>query len=78
MTNINTFNARKAGQKIRNLRQDAGMSAKQFAETIGSTEASICAYERGSRIPADRIKVLIANYFEMSVQEIFFTATRGR
>ena len=69
---INSFDPINAGKKLRNLRLKEGLTAKQFAEIIGSTEASICAYERGSRVPVDPVKVKIANYFEMTVQDLFF------
>ena len=66
------FDSARNGKRLREIRSKHGITAKQLAEEIGSTEASICAYERGIRDPYDEIKVRIANYFDMTVQELFF------
>ena len=58
------------GEKLRELRGDK--SQEKIAEEIGVTKSSWAMYERNERVPRDEVKVRIANYFHLSVQEIFF------
>ena len=44
-----------------------------IAREIGITKSSWAMYERGERIPRDEVKIRIAQYFNKTVQEIFFT-----
>lgn len=50
--------------------------SKSREEVAKSLEISISAlqmYENGQRIPKDEIKIKIANYYQLSVQDIFFS-----
>lgn len=58
------------GEKLKELRGDK--SQETIANEIGITKSSWAMYERGERTPRDEIKIRIANYFNESVQEIFF------
>ena len=40
------------GKKIRQLRQDKGMTQKEFAHFVGCTAATLSAYENGTKSPA--------------------------
>lgn len=57
-------------QKLRELR---GKCTQEYiAKAVGVTKSSWAMYERGERVPRDEVKIRIAKYFGLSVQEIFF------
>lgn len=58
------------GHKLRALRGE--MDAKTVADALGISTSALFMYERGERIPRDQIKKRIAQYFDQSVEEIFF------
>lgn len=45
---------------------------KEIAEKIGISPSALANYEAGIRIPRDEIKIRIANFYGVTVQEIFF------
>ena len=47
-------------------------SRNEVAEAVGITLSAISNYENGQRMPRDEIKVKLANYYGMTVQELFF------
>lgn len=55
---------------LKKLRGDKSQS--EIAEDIGITKSSWAMYERGERVPRDEVKIKIANYFNKTVEEIFF------
>lgn len=58
------------GERLKTLRGDR--TQKEVADALGLTVAAISQYENGLRIPSDAIKMRIARYYGVSVQEIFF------
>jgi len=40
---------------------------------VGVSKMAISAYENGDRVPKDEIKVKLAQYFDDTVENIFFT-----
>ena len=56
--------------KLKMLRGDR--TQEELAEAIGVTKSAWAMYERGERTPRDEIKVKIAEYFGMTVEELFF------
>lgn len=58
------------GDILRELR--GNRTQNEIANALGITKSSWSMYERNERIPRDEIKVKIANYFEKSVQELFY------
>lgn len=58
------------GEKLRKLR---GQRSQNFvAKAIGISPSSLGMYETEQRVPRDEIKVKLANYYNRSVQFIFF------
>lgn len=47
---------------------------EDVAKIIGVSISAIQMYENGERVPRDEIKLKFANYYNKSVEEIFFTA----
>lgn len=56
--------------RLKDLRADK--TQKEVSEAIGLNQSTYAMYESGQRIPSDENKVKIADYFERTVQEIFF------
>lgn len=47
-------------------------SRAEVARDLGITERALQSYELGDRIPRDKVKTKIADYYKRSVQHIFF------
>ena len=60
----------KLGERLRRLRGD--MSQAELGAALGVTKQAILNYELGYRVPTDDLKIKIAEFFHLSVQEIFF------
>ena len=58
------------GKTLRKLRGDR--TQEEIARDIGITKSSWAMYEREERVPRDEVKIQIAKYFKMPVQDIFF------
>lgn len=58
------------GKTLRKLRGDR--TQEEIARNIGITKSSWAMYEREERVPRDEIKIQIARYFGVTVQDIFF------
>lgn len=58
------------GHRLRELRGE--MTQQQLAAELGVADSSIGMYESGERIPKDEIKIKYAQFFQKTVQEIFF------
>lgn len=63
----------KIGQRLTELRKKAGKTQREVADDNGISVSAIAMYEAGKRIPRDKVKVSLANYFHRSIEEIFFT-----
>lgn len=57
-------------QKLIRLRGDK--SREEVAKKIGVSVSAISMYENGERIPRDDIKIRIADFYNTTVQDIFF------
>lgn len=49
-----------------------GKSREVVANAIGISVSALAMYEQGERVPRDDIKVRLANYYNRSVNFIFF------
>lgn len=58
------------GQKLRELR--GGKSVVEVANAVGIAQSTLSMYENGERIPRDSIKVKLAKYFGVSIEELFY------
>lgn len=59
------------GKTLRKLRGDR--TQEEIARDIGITKSSWAMYEREERVPRDEVKIQIAKYFKLPVQDIFFS-----
>lgn len=67
------LNPKEIGNRIRDLREEAGQSKRFLARAIGVSYTSVCSYEYGDRVPSDDVKIKLARHFKRSVGEIFFS-----
>ena len=63
-------NRRTIGSNMAELR--GGRSQKEVAEALGISVSALSMYETDNRVPRDQIKVKIADYYGVTVQELFF------
>ena len=62
--------AKEIGHRLRELRGTRTM--QEIADQIGTAVSTIGMYERGERVPADQVKILLAELYGKTVQQIFF------
>lgn len=67
---ITTINAKAIGSYLRQLR--GAKTQAEVANAIGVTTMAISQYESGERIPRDEIKIKLANYYDRTVEQLFF------
>lgn len=58
------------GNKIKNLREKAGMSQTELADKLGLSKSVISAYEKGIRKPSFKVLPLLAK--ALNVTELYF------
>ncbi len=59
------------GKKLRELR--GNLPIDTVASAVGVSKSSLAMYERGERIPRDKVKVNLAKFYGKSVEFIFFS-----
>lgn len=59
-------------ERIKAARAEKGCSVEEVAKGCGITVSAIQMYECGQRIPRDSIKIAMAQFFNKSVQDLFF------
>ena len=64
------------GKKLLKLRGDKPREA--VASKVNISVSALQMYENGQRIPRDEIKVRLANYYNSTVQEIFFDTKKHK
>jgi DNA-binding XRE family transcriptional regulator len=60
------------GQRLRQLREERRMTMRSAAKAIGVSYRTWNSWEYDERVPRDEYKKMIADYFGVSVQQIFF------
>lgn len=55
------------GERLYDLRKDAGMTQDELADLLKISKHSISAYERDKNEPPDTIKIAIARYFNVTI-----------
>ena len=64
------MDSEKIAIKLTGLRGEK--SREQVARDLGISVSAVAMYETGARIPRDEIKKRIADYYQVSVESIFF------
>lgn len=63
--------AKSIGEKMRELRGDKSQSL--VAKDLMISDSALSSYENDKRVPRDDVKKRIAEYYDTTVQEIFFS-----
>lgn len=58
------------GEKLKNLR--GSRTRCEVASHIGITVSALTKYERDERRPRDEVKLRIAKYYSVPIQQIFY------
>lgn len=53
------------------LRSKVGVTQEEFAQAVGVTRQTVIAIEKGNYTPSVLLAIKIAQYFEVSVEEVF-------
>lgn len=64
------IDSQKIAVRLKTLRGQK--TQEEVANALNISVSAIAMYESGKRIPRDEIKVALANYFETTVEDIFF------
>lgn len=59
-------------ERLVKLRKDNNLTQDEVANSLGIAKSSLANYENGFRRPKPEIMVKIANFYNRSVQAIFF------
>lgn len=63
------------GEKLRQLR--GSRSQEQIAQAVGVSTSAIGMYETDQRIPRHEIMKKLSSFFDVTVDELFFTDTHN-
>ena len=61
-----------ANVRLTTLREEKGLTKAELAEALNISPSAVSAYELGARIPRDDLKIKIAEFFGVSVLDLFF------
>lgn len=64
------MDSKKIGLRLLSLRNE--VPRDMVASELGISVSALAMYEQGNRIPRDEIKLKLAQYYNKSVQDIFF------
>lgn len=53
------------------LRQKRGVTQQELADSVGVTRQTVIAIEKGNYAPSVALALLIAKYFNVSVEDVF-------
>lgn len=65
------MNREAMAEKLRKLR--GNKSRQEVADACNISVSALAMYEQGERIPRDEVKVRLSNYYNRTVNYIFFT-----
>jgi len=66
------------GARLRELRKNRGLTLEELAETFGLKKNTVSQYENNVNEPSDKTKIMIAKYFNVSVDYLIgFTDLRS-
>lgn len=60
------------GKRLRDLRKKRSLTLKEASQELEIAENTLCSYEKGTRHPKAKTMVELANFYNVSIQDIFF------
>ena len=64
------MDARKIGKRLVSLR--GARRREEVAKAVGVSFSALCMYETGRRVARDEVKLRLADYYGVPVEDIFF------
>lgn len=64
------MNRQTIAQKLRDLR--GNRTREEVAKALNVSASAIAMYENALRVPRDNLKILIAEYYGVPVQDLFY------
>jgi len=55
------------GNRIKTLRKEHNLNQKEFAKILNIQNTTLSQYENGINTPSDEMKIMIADYFDVSI-----------
>jgi len=65
-----SMDQKKTGRFLKELRKEKGLTQEQFSEILGVSNRSISRWENGVNMPDFDLVIEIANYYEISIEEL--------
>lgn len=62
----------RAGEKLRAVRMQRGLTSYQVAEFLGCTKSIINYYENGQKTPTPLTMAALATLYQVSLEDLFF------
>lgn len=66
------------GSRLKELRENKGLNQSELADLLHISSSAIGMYETDKRDPSDDLKILIANFFGVSVDYLMGTETENK
>ena len=63
------------GNHLRLLREARNNTQLEASKAIGISRSALQMYETGCRTPKDEVKIKLADYYGLSVQDLFFSSS---
>lgn len=60
------------GQRLKELRKSRNKTTIELAQALNVSTSTVGMWESGQRVPRDELKKSIADYFNKTVESIFF------
>ena len=61
----------RVGERIREIREKAGLSQAELSEKIGVTQSMLCQIERGTKNPSLQVGKIISEVLGCSIDALF-------
>ena len=58
-------------KRLKQLRQESGLTQEQLAQKIGISRVNYNRYENGKVLPDYNVLVMIADFYDISLDELF-------
>ena len=67
---VKKLNAKMTGKKLRELRGEKTL--QEVADDLSISKSALAMYERGERTPRDEMKAKLSEYYDISIEPLFF------
>jgi transcriptional regulator with XRE-family HTH domain len=61
------------GQRLRKLRNNKKQTIREASAAMHIGKSALSNYEAGLQMPRDKVKVILADYYDVDICDLFFT-----